>query len=249
MQTGWKIKMLVLANVLLITLFVVSGFGGSNSFKNLEVGSLIIKSPDSKSSIHLGFSDNQAMISIVDEAGRASFQVVTAEDGSVLSLNDAAGSERVAVKGGSVPGIFMKNDENKTIGTWTMLSDGGSGFGLANRNGGASTILRGGLNPSVSFFNANSEPTAALGMIQKVPHLLISGPVGNEGILIHGGKPSSMLFVDEIGKVNIMISKHGVFQGKKEGAPAQPKKEKKVFSFDDTDMFFPDVEMDEKSHR
>ncbi len=165
-----------------------------------------------------------------------------------LTLGDFEKADKISIRGGGASGLFLKNTEDKVIGTWTLLSDGGAGFGLADHRGFAASILRGGKNPSISFFSPNNEPMAAMGMIQQVPHLLISSPKGSEGILMHGGNPASMLFVDELGKVKILISKNGVFQG-----PNQEKKEpsskrssgEKVFSMEDQTRLFP--EMPERS--
>lgn len=152
-----------------------------------------------------------------------------------LQLLDENHLPRIQLQGGPVPGIYLRNQQAKTVGSFTILSDGGGGFGLANSAGNAAAILRGGANPSVSFFTSQNEPMAAIGVMQQVPHLLISGPQGNEGVLIHGGTPSSLLVVDEAGKVKILISKHGVFQGKED--EKENKKENRVFSFEDKNLF------------
>lgn len=176
----------------------------------------------------------------------ASHLGVTDDGTGNIRLADSEQKTRLLMQGGQTPGIFLKNGNNKTVGSWAMLQDGGTGIGLGDGQGRAASVIRGGATPSVSFFNAQSEPMAALGMIQHVPHMLIAGPMGNEGILIHGGKPSSMVVVDEGGKIKILISKHGVFQGKEQqpGGRAK-KKENKVFSLEGARELFPEQEMKE----
>lgn len=211
-------------------LFFLSSLGKGQS-NSVEVEKLIIKNPNGKGVIELGFKEEVPYISFLNAKGEMTLRL---EGGSSGTLQLLDGSQpRIQMQGGPVPGIYVKNQSAKTVGSFTMLSDGGGGFGLANNTGNAATILRGGENPSLSFFTNNNEPMAAIGVMQQVPHLLISGPVGNEGVLIHGGNPSSLLVVDEAGKVKILISKHGVFQGKEE----EHKKENRVFSFEDKNLF------------
>ncbi len=253
-------KFLKICNLSVLLLLIFVSFSGKTTQKVLEVEKLILKSPHSKSTIVLGFQNeipqilineggntvfqieggNQPSVSLKD-SGKTLAKIIATKEASEFSLSDVNGTERLSMKVGSTPGVFLKNPENKIIGTWTVLSDGGTGLGLADHSGSAASILRGGQSPSVSFFTSQNEPMAAFGMIQKVPHLLISGPEGNEGILIHGGKPSSMVFVDEVGKVKILISKHGVFQEKEQSAPPIQKKNEKVFSLEDQELLFPEI--------
>jgi hypothetical protein len=209
-------------------------------FSSKEKGGIALSDANGEARVVLE-SGKTADITILNDKNQVALALGTsAETGSAyVQLNDENQTPRVHLQGGSIPGFYLRNSSAKTISSWTTLSDGGAGFGLADANGSAAAILRGGASPSVSFFSAQNEPMAALGIIQKVPHLLISGPVGNEGILIHGGTPSSMLVVDEVGKIKILISKNGVFQGKEEGAETK-KRENKVFSYDDNSMLFPE---------
>jgi len=77
--------------------------------------------------------------------------------------------------------------------------------------------------------------------MQNTPHMMISNTNTEEGILIHGGNPNSMLFVDEKGKVKILISKYGIFQKKDDNEMKLKKKDKKIFSLDDQNCLFPSV--------
>lgn len=251
-------------NLALVSGLFLFGFSSDQETEVIEARQIVLHSGDSGSSIEIGCDDNlpkmvmrnsegEVCLEIIGgknpeisfkEEAKPTFRIIQKNGHSELALGDVAKSDKVLLNGGQSSGFFMKNSEDKIIGTWTTLSDGGSAFGLADRRGFAASILRGGSNPSVSFFSPNNEPKAAMGMIQQVPHLLISGPVGNEGILIHGGKSSSMLFVDEVGKVKILISKNGVFQGSGKGKPSkeEEKSEQKVFSMEDQNLLFPDSE-------
>ncbi len=240
-------------NVILVAL-VLLGFTQKQS--KLELTELIVKGKEG--SVEISIVDGLPQILGLDGTGQKKFQlagskislfgendqvaaqITTSQDGAgKMRLADNRQQSRVLLLAGDTTGVFLKNPQNKTVGSWSMLPDGGTGLGLGDSEGRAASVLRGGKTPSVSFFNEESEPMAALGMIQQVPHLLISGPVGNEGILVHGGKPSSMVVVDELGKVKILISKHGVFQGKEKNQP-QAKKREKVFSLEDGKSLFPE---------
>lgn len=209
---------------------------GKSAYKSLEVEHLTIKSSDGKGEIILGFAGGQPLIQMVGENSDVTFELAGG-DHPTLELK---GKSSLMVKSGEQAGIFLKNELDKTVGSWTVLNDGGAGFGLADQRGAAAAIIRGGTSPSIAFFAAHNEPLAALGVMQKVPHLLISGPQGNEGILIHGGKPNSMIVVDEVGKVKVLISKHGVFQGKEQSNPPFKKNDNKVFSLEDQNRLFPE---------
>lgn len=241
------------ANMILVVL-VLLGFTQKQG--KLELSELIIKGKEGSVQIHIAEGVPQIVgldslgqkkfqlagnkISLFGEQDKVSAQITTGQDGSgKMRLADNRQQSRVLLLAGETTGVFLKNPQNKTVGSWSMLPDGGTGLGLGDSEGRAASVLRGGKTPSVSFFNEESEPMAALGMIQQVPHLLISGPQGNEGILVHGGKPSSMVVVDELGKVKILISKHGVFQGKEKNSQPQQKKREKVFSLEDGEHLFP----------
>jgi hypothetical protein len=241
------------------------GFSEKASYSSLETKELTIVSPDGKGRIYLGFDKKNPTLLLQDEKGKTQIQLTGGEqplivmqnkeqkpvlqmqlldnDSVNISLCNSKGEQRLALQGDN-PGLFLFNDTNRRVGSMTVLGDGGAGLGFAEKTGEASTILRGGDAPGVAFFAANDEPSAALGIMQKVPHLLISGNLKNEGILIHGGKASGLMVVDEEGKLKIFISKHGVFQQKEEEQPVVPEgKKEKLFTLDDDfQKLFPDTE-------
>jgi len=239
---------------------VLWSFGSKSNFKTLQVEQLRIISKNSSEEINLGFNNSVPTISIINEKGETTLKVSGGNDptialfentrpvafissskgnGAEFALNDSNSNPKVHISSSEIPGIFLKNEESKTVGSFTVMNDGGAGFGLADSSGNAATLIRGGTSPSLAFFAGSEKPLAAFGIMQQTPHMLISGPVGEEGILIHGGRPNSMLVVDENGKVKILISKHGVFQGKDENETEVRKKDKKIFSLDDENRFFP----------
>jgi hypothetical protein len=242
------------ANLCLLAL-VLLGFNRKQD--KLELSELVIKG--SGGSIQIGSVDGVPQIAMLDAHGQKSFLIKdrdivaygkndeilahfgVGQDGmGQIRLADTEQYGKVFLQGGKIPGVFLKNKQNKTVGSWSLLPDGGAGLGLGDSQGRAASVIRGGATPSISFFNEQSEPMAALGMIQHVPHMLISGPAGNEGILIHGGETSSMVFVDELGKIKILISKHGVFQGKEKQGHQANEKENKVFSLEGAEELFPE---------
>jgi hypothetical protein len=189
------------------------------------------------------------------------------KDGSKLVLNssgiaflDKQNKKRMTLSGGDEPciglydekevslvnlavlsessGIFLKNNKNVVVGSWTFLEDGSCGFGLANKEGSASTILRGGESCGLSLYNEQNLPIGTFGVMEKVPHLLISGQEGEESILLHGGVPTSMMLMNEQGQLMVLISKKGVFKGKE--APDKVPTKPKFFTFEkDQEKLFP----------
>lgn len=264
LHKGNGIRILLVVNALAMSALLVGllvGFRSKNVYDSLQAKELTILSEHSKSKIYLGFEKQAPRISMKNAKGDVSFEIEgtdqpkltlyqnqkpvaffsASENGGVdLILNDQHLTPKIHLTSSQVPGIFLKNDLNKTVGSWTIVNDGGAGFGLADGNGFASTLLRGGLNPSIAFFHKKSEPLAAFGIMQTTPHLLISGQQGSEGILIHGGQPNSFLVVDEKGKVRILISKKGIFQGKEDNSSNLKKKDEKILSLEDHDRLFPD---------
>jgi hypothetical protein len=180
---------------------------------------------------------------VYDKKDTSAAELVSLGDnGANLILKDENLNPRVHIKGGNVPGVFLKSTTAHTIGSFTTLKDGGGGFGLADVHGAASTIIRGGDTPNIAFFAQGSEPAAALGVMKKIPHLLISGNDSDEGVLIHGGHPSGMMVVDENGQLKVFISKHGIFHGKEEDTTPKEDKKQKYFSLDeDVTHLFPDA--------
>lgn len=234
-----------------------------SNFKIIQTERLRIVSKTSSEEINLGFLNSEANISIINENGDTTFKIsggkqptftlfenskpvafisTSSGEGAHFALSDNKGIPKIHLSSSDASGIFLKNDENKTVASLTVVNDGGGGFGLADSDGSAATLMRGGETPSLAFFAKDKKPLAAFGVMQQTPHILISGPVGEEGILIHGGRPNSMLVVDENGKVKILISKHGVFQGKDENDVEVKKKDKKIFSLDDENRLFPNSE-------
>lgn len=221
--------------------FFLMGLGQSQVFTNLEVQNLKIRSPEGNASIHLVVEEGQPKFILKNKSQQDVIAFgVDQQGGGRVKVSGNQMQPSLFLQGGLGAGLYMKNQMNKMVGSWTILKDGGSGMGMGNNNGKAATILRGGSNPSVTFFGNQPDPMAAIGMIQQVPHMLISGKQGSEGILIHGGKPNSFVVVDESGKVKILISKDGVFQGKAKREKKAPSTEhgQKVFSYEDITSFF-----------
>jgi hypothetical protein len=192
------------------------GFKDKDLYKSLEAEEITIRKAGSKAIISLKINKDMPEISINDENGK-----------SKIYFNSS--------------GLYLKNKDDKIIGSFTTLADGGGGFGLADREGMASSIIRGGDNPSLALFGNKPDPIAAFGIVQNVPHLIVSAENGSEGILLHGGERSGMMVLDETGQLKIFICKDGIYQGKQETMHKETPKKEKYFSHkEDKELLFPD---------
>jgi hypothetical protein len=238
----------------LVAFFSLS-FNDKDSLKTLEVEKLIIKG-DGKATIVLEIDKKAPVILIKDENGGTQMslrggdhpaislfhqnkvlaEVKTENDNAEFTIFNGKEKAKIALNSS---GIYLKNDNEKIVGSLTTLADGGGGFGLADQKGLAATILRGGDNPSIAMFADKAEPIGAFGVMQNVPHLMVMAENGNEGILLHGGKRSGMMVLDEIGQLKLFICKDGIYQGKQE-KQLESNKKPKFFSYsDDQKLLFP----------
>ncbi|MEI6242396.1 MAG: hypothetical protein WCP39_03210 [Chlamydiota bacterium] len=261
-------NLLSIVTAINLSIFLVLLFMSLNDkglFKSLEVQNLVVRSSSGKGVIQLGFDKEQPMITVRDGKEKLRFQLFCKDEAIFLEMYDSKGSKRVKMEGGEIspsqfvlfddkehprmqleckenPAIFLKNQDSKTISSWTILQDGGAGFGLADGEGVAASILRGGKSPGVAFFSHQKDPLASLGIMNDISHLFISGKSGNEGVVIHGGKTSGMMVLDEMGTLKLFISKNGIFQGKEQSIQAKETNPK--FFTDDKDYksLFPDQE-------
>jgi len=221
----------------------------------LECQKLLLKGPDGRVCIILDATDSKPTISFIDSKGKANL-FLTGGDSPTLILKNKTDQEvitvsldkdqtpqiimkdkknltRMQIQGGDSPAIFIKNGQNEVVATMLLLQDGGAAVGLADKDGDVAAFMRGGTSPSVSFFQKSVEPTAAVGISQNVPHMVLSSPTTKDNIVLHGGDPTSVLFVDEQGDVPILLSKQGLFQAKKESSNQEEKKEGKIFTKED----------------
>lgn len=186
-----------------------------------------------KTTMQLLGGDNPS-VSLYTQKQNEMIQIALVEEGNpVISLKDGSGVSRMQFQGGDAPAVFLKNGNNEIIATMLTLQDGGAAVGLADKDGDVAAFMRGGASPSISFFQKSTEPLAAIGISQKVPHLLVTSPATRDNLVLHGGDPTSVLFVDEQGEIPVLLSKHGLFQGKKQASPAQSSAEEKIFTWDE----------------
>lgn len=241
--------------VLLATSIFLSMKGSPAPSSELECQKLIIKGPDGKPAIILDATGSMPTISLLDKKGEANVflsggetplmciknrnqeeaisLIIDKEQTPMLVFKDKKNLARMQIQGGESPAIFLKNQNNEIVGTMLLLQDGGAAVGLADKEGDVAAFMRGGYSPSVSFFRKSVEPTAAVGISQNVPHFLLSSPSTNDSIILHGGDPTSVLFVDDKGEVPVLLSKHGLFQGKEESSAKEEKQDGKIFTKDD----------------
>jgi hypothetical protein len=253
-----------------IAISIFYGFQKKSISKLIETEELVIRNSKTSEVIYLGFSKENHPIAIFGEKGENKIKIelgknpgiyicdkndnslgqltLDADGNSTILLNNSKKVPSFIAKGGDVPSIFLKNRKNKTVASLTVLNDDGGGVGFADPNGIAATVLRGGKSPGLAFYLGKDDPLAAIGVMNSVPHMLISGNSDKEGILIHGGKQAGLMVVDEKGQVKFLISKHGVFQGKEKQEPERaPEKEKFFSNGEDGKLLFPDQDLFEDS--
>lgn len=171
---------------------------------------------------------------ILSNGRHSQMEFLTSQQGSLVKFNDLDGNARVQLQGGTSSGVFLRDQEGQVIGSLIALKHGGSALGLANANGEIATFLRGGSSPSLSFFQTNDHPDIILGITEKAPHLLMSREKDKEGVLMYGGSPSSVLFVNERGQVPVILSKHGLMQDRKtKGRSKKKPQQDKFYSWEE----------------
>lgn len=240
----------------------------STNANEAELQKLTLKSPDGKSSIVFDVSSGSPTVKFFDKMGyvnmeliggdmpsitmksskqKEMIQIALLEEGNpVVSLKDDAGVSRMQLQGGGSPAIFLKNSQNEIIGTMLTIQDGGAAVGLADKDGDVAAFLRGGASPSISFFQKSTEPLAAIGISQKVPHLLVTSPTTKDNLVLHGGDPTSVLFVDDQGDIPVLLSKHGLFQGKKQSNQTQSSTEEKIFTWEELLNSLKDIKLNKR---
>lgn len=223
--------------------------------EELQCQRLVIKSPDGLASLILDASTSIPTIKFLDKKGQPQLELSSAESGAIkiknkkgadvfilsldkdeaptLLMKDQNQLTRMQIQGGDSPSIFIRNRQNEVVATMLLLQDGGAAVGLADKEGDVAAFMRGGVSPSLSFYQKSIEPMAAVGISQQVPHLLITSPATKDNLVLHGGDPTSVLFVDDKGDVPILLSKNGLFQGKKEPSPTKEQKDDKIFTLED----------------
>lgn len=153
------------------------------------------------------------------------------DENTLMTLNDGEGNIRLQFQGGSFPAMIMKNEHQEIVGTFFPLKDGGAAVGLGDREGNMATFIRGGTSPMMNFYHQSSEPNLAMGIANELPHFIMVPTKGQEGMLIHGNAPTSLLFIDEQGKIPVSLSRYGLYQKGGEEKKSGEDKEK-VFSSD-----------------
>ncbi|MCB1117796.1 MAG: hypothetical protein KDK50_04355 [Chlamydiia bacterium] len=189
--------------------------------------SIAIRSEDEKPQISLKGGTNPTLAFF--ENDKSQIEMISSTHGPIMKLNNREGAPLVQMQGGTSAGVFLRNQTGEVTGSFVALKSGGSALALANNKGQIASFLRGGDNPSVSFFQNGDAPDVVLGISEKAPHMLMSKSSANEGMLIYGGSPSSVLFINETGQVPVILSKHGLMQDKSaasRGKKSAPKKEK-----------------------
>lgn len=153
-------------------------------------------------------------ITLKGPQGEILLELGAQQEGGVIALFDKQGVVRLQIQGGNTPAVMLSGPDSTLIGTLFTLQDGGAALGLGDQSGDIATFVRGGSSPNVAFYQHSSEPNLALGISGSIPHLMLMPKSKEEKLLIHGGSPASLLFVDENGDIPLALSKHGLNQSK-----------------------------------
>ncbi len=167
------------------------------------------------------------------ESGAANI-ILQGDDGNTLmAFNDAQGNIRLQLQGGVFPAMIMKSEEGEVVGTFFPLKEGGAAVGLGDREGNMATFIRGGSSPMMNFYHESSQPNIAMGINNGLPHFVMVPKEGQEGVLIHGSAPTSLLFIDENGGIPVSLSRYGLHQSiDSKGEEEEKSSSEKIFSSD-----------------
>lgn len=201
-------------------------------FLNRNRSEIVLKDVNGQEYAFIGLKDNIPTIELRGlelRGGDAPIMRVGSEHSSIvmtskdLSLCDGNDMPRFQMMGSPIPALFLRDERGGIVGTLISMEDGGAGLGLADQKGNIATYLRGGENPSLNFFQNSENPIASIGVTKSVPHLILLGQRGKEGMIMHAGSPTSLIFINEEGKIPVILSKYGLYQEKV--GPVPPKKE------------------------
>ena len=146
------------------------------------------------------------------ESGNPNVILQGDDEHTLMTFNDQDGNVRLQLQGGVFPAMIMKNETQEIVGTFFPLKDGGAAVGLGDREGNMATFIRGGSSPMMNFYHESSQPNIAMGISNELPHFVMVPREGQEGLLLHGHAPASLLFIDEKGGVPVSLSRHGLVQ-------------------------------------
>lgn len=184
-------RILLILNILLMGTalgFLIYGRTPSN----IEARSIVLKGPD----------------------GTVAIEMVASDEGGILAFKNAEGIVRFQMQGGDHPALLLRGAQNQLVSSLFTLSDGGAAFGLGDAMGNVSMLTKGGTQPSLAFYQQSTDPGLSLGMAKGVPHVILANRGNPEKVVVHGGDPASLIFINENGDMPIIISKHGVNQNK-----------------------------------
>ena len=153
-------------------------------------------------------------ITLKSSSGEILLEMGAQEEGGVIALLDKQGVVRLQLQGGNTPAVMLSGPDQTLIGTLFTLQDGGAALGLGDQGGDVATFVRGGSSPNIAFYQNSAEPNLALGISGSIPHLMLMPKSKEDKFLIHGGSPTTLLFVNENGEIPIALSKYGLNQTK-----------------------------------
>jgi hypothetical protein len=162
--------------------------------------------------IHSGESIEAKRILLKGKNGKPNIILQGDDENPVMIFNDSEGNIRLQLQGGIFPALIMKNETREIVGTFFPLKDGGAAVGLGDREGNMATFIKGGSAPMMNFYHQSNQPNIAIGIANEFPHFIMVPKEGQEGVLIHGNAPASLLFIDENGEIPVSLSRYGLHQ-------------------------------------
>ena len=131
----YKNSFLITFNLLSLAALFFFGFSDKNVQSHLETKKLVIGDSKDSGQIVLEVSDGTPVIRLFNAQNAEMITLQVNGNKGVVELNDFTGQPRLQLSVDERPGVYIKGSSGQTLGSWTLLSDGGAGFGLADSQG------------------------------------------------------------------------------------------------------------------
>ena len=207
---------LTLLNVGVLAFILLVGFQNKSLFTSVETKELILRHPNSKKMIKIGFEKDEPQIVFLDEnsinrlqlqGGPDSYitvkntkdktiaQMHTMKETSAFCLYDPSGDKRLQLQGGFMPGLSLYNKDQKLLVNLMGSNDLGPILSLRDQNQIARLQLEVGQKPTISMKNDLDKTIGTWTMTSDGGSALgLADQAGSAATILKGGNTPSMLF-------------------------------------------------------